>query len=439
MVGYHPQTDWAYENGALLLQAGAGWAIQLAAETARRQGEGAAYEALSRAARQPFTANPTTVCPEVLERYGSESFFHQWLAHPQADDYWAQITPELSSIDLPMLHIGGWFDPYLRGDIRLYKEMAARSQYHQPFWVGPWGHIPWSRRAGERDFGPQAESPIDRLQLLWFDHTLKGHPLDPSLSGVSWFEMGTNRWRRFQGWPQAYRQKYSLASTGLASIRQDDGILSPWIESRDPTELPLVAGGSNVAGDRNSAASDTIVHDPWRPVPALGGHGAIPAGVFDRAALDGRSDVLTYTTAPLTTPLAIAGEITVVLICELDCPSFDLSVTLSEVFPSGQVYPLCQGYGRFKTRAAVPAPYQLPLQPTCFCLAVGQALRLSISGACFPAYAMNSGTVDGLPEPTSAKIITLRVRVGATATYVDLPMVPVRGNYRSDSASPGWD
>jgi putative CocE/NonD family hydrolase len=100
--------------------------------------------------------------------------------------------------------------------------------------------------------------------------------------------------------------------------------------------------------------------------------------------------VLTYTTAPLTAPLAIAGQVTVTLSCEVDCPSFDLSATLSEVFPAGNVYPLCQGYGRFKTKAA-QAQYQLPLQATCFCLAVGHALRLSISAACFPAYAMNPG------------------------------------------------
>jgi putative CocE/NonD family hydrolase len=233
MTGYHPDTDWAYENGALLLQAGAGWAIQLAAETARLRGDDVAYEALSRAARQSIAQNPTTVCPEVLEQYAPESFFHQWLAHPPGDNYWAQITPDLSPVDLPMLHIGGWFDPYLRGDIRLYQEMAARSQYPQPFWVGPWSHIPWSRRVGNRDFGPEAESPIDRLQVLWFDHTLKGQPLDSSLSGVSWFEMGTNRWRRFKGWPEAYRQQYRLASTGLASIRQDDGTLSPLVEQCD--------------------------------------------------------------------------------------------------------------------------------------------------------------------------------------------------------------
>jgi hypothetical protein len=418
MVGYHPYSDWAYENGALLLQAGAGWAIQLAAETARRQGDDGAYEALYQAARQPFWQNPA-VCPQVLVRYGLKSFFHQWLAHPHVDRYWEKITPSLGHVDLPMLHIGGWFDPYLRGDIRLYQEMVARSQYPQPMWMGPWGHLPWSRRVGNRDFGPQAESPMDRLQILWFDHTLKGFPLAAALSGASWFEMGTNRWRQFEGWPEAHRQQFYLHSTGLASIRQGDGVL---------LSLTDAAGKGQAANDgHNRPASDTIVHDPWRPVPALGGHAAIPAGAFDRAGIDGRSDVLTYTTTPLTMPIEIAGQITVTLDCEVDRPSFDLSMTLSEVFADGSVYALTQGYGRFENTSGGSALYHLPLQPTCFGLATGQALRLSISGSCFPAYGINSGTGRDYTQDQlrDAGIITLTIKVGKdTGTRIDLPLVP---------------
>ena len=418
MVGYHPHSDWAYENGALLLQAGVSWAVQLAAETARLQGQNDAYQALYDAARQALFQNPAVICPDVLHRYGRDSFFHQWLAHPQADNYWEAITPDLSQVDLPMLHIGGWFDPYLRGDIRLFQEMVDRSQYPQPFWIGPWCHIPWSRRAGDRDFGPEAESPIDRLQIRWFDHILKGKTLD--MSGVSWFEMGRNRWRQFEGWPQAQKQTLILTSTGLASSRQDNGALfaraahqadSPWTDS-----------------SKTVASHDTVVHDPWRPVPALGGHAGIPAGVFNRAGIDGRSDVLTYTTAPLTEPLSIAGEIRVTLCCKVDRPSFDLSLVLSEVFADGTVYSLSQGYGRFKTLPGFEL-YRLSLQASCFCLGVGQALRLSISGACFPAYDMNLGTGDEVfpRDLHETRTITITVATGGEQdSYLELPVVPAQ-------------
>ena len=43
MVAYDLYADWAYENGAFCLYASLAWAIQLAGETARRQGNEVAY------------------------------------------------------------------------------------------------------------------------------------------------------------------------------------------------------------------------------------------------------------------------------------------------------------------------------------------------------------------------------------------------------------
>ena len=118
-------------------------------------------------------------------------FFHDWLDHPQPDGYWQQLSPELSQVNLPMLHIGGWFDPYLKGNVRLYRQMRAQSNQPQHLWIGPWGHIPWGRRVGNRDFGPAADSPIDQLQLRWFDWILKGNPTDLAENApVQLFAMG---------------------------------------------------------------------------------------------------------------------------------------------------------------------------------------------------------------------------------------------------------
>ena len=404
MVGYHPYRDWAYENGALVLQAGLGWAIQLAAETARLAGDREAYGALRQASRQlPVHGAP---CPDVLQRHGSDSFWHDWLAHPHDDDYWQALTPDLSQVDLPMLHVGGWFDPYLRGDVRLYQEMAARSQYPQPFWVGPWGHIPWGRKLGDRDFGPLASSPIDRLQVRWFDHWLKGQDTGlMTAAPLQWFDLGQHQWRGFPRWPAGQTQVWQLVSRGLPSLCPQDGYLEP---QPQPATLDAEAGVGT------EATVDTWVHDPWRPVPSLGGHSAIPSGPFERSHLDDRSDVLTYTTAPCTTALAIAGEAIVTLNCQADTPSFDLSVVLSVVEPDGRVYNVTQGYGRFDHPPGEFHPCPLKLQPTCITLMAGQALRLSVSAASFPAYSLNPGTgaAAGESDPALAPIITLNLACG---------------------------
>ncbi|MGF1460163.1 MAG: CocE/NonD family hydrolase [Leptolyngbyaceae cyanobacterium] len=407
MVGYQPYDDWAYENGALRLQAGLGWALQLAAETARRRGESAAFQALYQASRQLPIHQEITALPDVLSRFAPDSFWFDWLAHPQFDDYWQKITPNLNHTDLPMLHIGGWFDLYLSGDVRLYREMAARSQYPQPFWIGPWGHIPWGPKVGGRDFGPAANSPVDRLQISWFNHWLKdkltsslGHP------GVTLFEMGSDRWQSFTTWPQGDWQHWYLMSHGLAATRQDDGRLV--IPARKPEPL------------FEQSAIDTLVHDPWRSIPSIGGHAAIPSGPFERSGVDNRSDVLTYTSPPLAHTLKIAGNVSVSLQCQCDQPSFDLHITLSEVRPDGEVLPLTQGHGRFETVVSKWQNYQLTLQPTCFVCCHGHALRLSISMANFPAYTVNPGkpVEESQNRLIDADIITLNIRCNDVSTYL---------------------
>ncbi|MGD1858202.1 MAG: CocE/NonD family hydrolase [Leptolyngbyaceae cyanobacterium] len=407
MVGYDLYHDWAYENGALRLQAGLGWAIQLAAETARLKGDETAFNALRSASRNLPLNGPIVACPDVLKQYAPESFWHDWIAHPDNDDYWQRLKPDLTNVDLPMLHIGGWFDPYLTGDIRLFKEMVSKSQHPQQFWIGPWSHIPWSRKVGAVDFGPEAMNPIDRLQIQWFDHWLKDTNTGLSKQPpIHLFEMGSNQWQPFDQWPSgAQTHTYRLQSSGLAAMREDDGAL-------------VASKGLDV-----TPAPDVLVHDPWRPVPSLGGHTGFPSGSFERSAIDGRSDVLTYTTGLLETDLAVAGDVTVTLSVQADTTSYDLGAVLSVVYPNHTVFNLTQGYRRIDSRQTLSfESIELRLQPTCFRLMAGQALRLSLSAACFPAYPVNPGTGADATVPTiNHKIITLMVHCGSD-TLLTLPL-----------------
>ncbi|MBD1917642.1 CocE/NonD family hydrolase [Phormidium sp. FACHB-322] len=382
MVGYDLYADWAYENGALPLQIGLGWALQLAAETARLQQDAMAYQALRQAAHALPLGDAIPARPQVLKTYAPDSFFHQWLDHPQPDDYWQALKPDLAAVNLPMLHIGGWYDPHLRGNLRLYQQMVSQGSAPQELWIGPWGHLPWSRRVGAVDFGPEADSPIDRLQVRWFDQFLKDSPSETvAKSPVQLFVMGVNQWQGRDRWLVNPGQPFYLSSSGLAGMRSDDGVLSPHLFQlqRQPA----------------SPTEDVIVHDPWRPVPSLGGHCGLPSGPFDRGAIDSRSDVLTYTTAPLTEGLTLVGTAIAILYCQVDAPSFDLSVVLSEVHGDGRVMNLTQGQCRVDNPDATnsdPQRVTLPLQPTACTLASGYRLRLSVAASCFPAYAVNSGT-----------------------------------------------
>lgn len=413
MVAYDLYADWAYEGGAFCLQSNLGWAVQLAAETARLNADTTAYQILYCASRNLPLYDPSSRFMESLRRYTPSLFYHEWLAHPKPGDYWEKLSPNLQDVDLPMLHIGGWFDYLLRGTIRLYQTMATRSAHRQQLIIGPWAHLPWSRNVGAVDYGSNATSPIDQVQVRWFDQFLKGQ--DTGLlneSPISLFEMGTNQWHSFDSWPSKNHKSYFLASSGLASIRDDAGQL--------------------IDTCPDSSSDDVIVHDPWRPVPSLGGHAVFPAGSFERSSLDGRTDVLTYTTtAPLVEDLHLAGDLSVEVWCTADTPSFDICAVLSEVRPDGRVYNLTQGYVRREVSDTSSDVVAIALQPTCVQIAKGNSLRLSLSGACFPAYPVNPGT-GALPGETilmDAQIITLTIKSGATCpSRLSLPVVGVSQN-----------
>lgn len=420
MTGYHLYEDWAYENNALCLQLGLTWAIQLAAETARIQGDKGTYEALLAAAKNLPLDEAIPVNPKVLSTV--ESFFHDWVNCSKSDDYWRSLVPDLSRVSLPTFQVGGWFDPYLRGDLRLYREVAAKDSLSHQLWIGPWCHIPWSRKVGAVDFGRAAISPIDRLQVRWFDWILKGKVPESDSSGrveqtelvrdrsVHLFEMGRNQWRHLDGWPNDSEAKksaqvYFLQSNGLANIREDDGQL---LKMQSAT-----------------FQFDTLVHDPWNPVPSLGGHSAIPAGAFERTAVDSRGDVLTYTTEPLADELRVAGVVEFWGAIATESQSYDLCVVLSRV-TDNQAYNLTQSYRRVE---AVDANQivTLKLHPTCFSLSPGERLRVSLSGACFPAYPINPGT--GAPSQQAhradAQIISLAIALGGkNGARLYLPIVP---------------
>ena len=74
-----------------------------------------------------------------------------------------------------------------------------------------------------------------------------------------------------------------------------------------------------------------IVHDPWRPAPAVGGHLSPTAGPCDRRVVDQRSDVAVFSSAPLQTALQLCGRPLLKLKVSADQPAFDLCAALSRL------------------------------------------------------------------------------------------------------------
>jgi uncharacterized protein len=407
MYGYDVYADIAYEGGAFKLQSGMSWALQLSVEGARRAGDEAAHQALLAASRALPLTEARPLMPAVLERHGHYGHYRDWVSRTEPGAYWEALSPRSHAAEalLPALHIGGWYDGFLTGTLGGYRDLAGRAGAGpQRLIVGPWVHIPWAERVGERDFGAEAANLIDPLQLRWFDHWLKG--IDSGLldaPAVGLFEMGGVGWRGFDHWPDPEPQAVYLTSGGRAGLDLADGAMAP--EPAAPGE-------------------DVIVYDPWRPTPSAGGHAAYPPGPVDRRAVDSRSDVLTFTTPPLSEDVHLAGDVAAELYVAADQPSFDISAVLSELRPDGRVVNLTEGYARLDAPAA---PLKLAMRATCARVAAGSAIRLSVAAGSFPAHPVNTG--DGAPPIESRlidqRLITVILSHGAaTPSRLLLPIVP---------------
>jgi len=408
MIGWDLRRDWAYENGAFCLAANLGWAVQLAAQAARRAGDAAAFAELADAARTIPLGRDVHARPDVLHRHAALApHYADWIDRRFDDPYWDRISPAaqggvLTRQGPPALFIGGWYDTHLPGTVAAFRAYAAAGAVEAALEVGPWAHFPWGRRLGGMDFGDAAIGDIDRRQIAWFDRHLKNAaPRPASETPVRLFDMGTRAWRDLSAWPDA-DVIWHLASDGRAALDETAGRLVP------------------DAGEDDSI--DHLVHDPWRPVPTVGGAFGPVAGPVDRTDTDARPEVLTYTSAPLDAPMPLTGTATVELAVTADQPSFDLSCILSVVDASGRARHLAEGYAHFATAPAGAA--RVALRPTCATIACGERLRLSIAAASFPAWPVNPGTgARPLDAPAAtAEVITLRIAV--RDSRLRLPVLP---------------
>ena len=211
-----------YQAGALSLGQAVSWSLLAGAQMAiERQTDPslkarlwndlvAQVDGLSRG--ETFRQLPLDELPLIgqpPEYGGLVDFFGDLLHHTEPDSFWTDQACSPESIQVPALHIGGWYDVF---QAITPKDFSAISQHSDP-WVGsqqkliigPWVHVNYNASAGEVDFGLRSSWMFvmpEETQLRWFDYWLKGLPngmLDEP--PVRIFVMGANRWRDEDEWP----------------------------------------------------------------------------------------------------------------------------------------------------------------------------------------------------------------------------------------------
>jgi len=327
-----------------------------------------------------------------------------YLTHPEPNGFWTRLdlTTRLPELQLPVLHVVGYYDFFSRESVDNFilmqqhaRDPATRRQ--QRLVIGPWDHGTIGKsKVAEIDFGAEAALDVAAIQLDWFDRYLKqdaGAQAEP-FPPVKYFSMGDNVWRDAQTWPPegVVATSFFLHSDGKANTRSGNGRLS-----RDaPTQ---------------EQPADSFKADPANPTPSSPVTETRPLkaavwGPVDQRATEDRDDVLAYTSEVLTEPLTFAGNIEARLHVSTNTPDADWVVKLIDVHPDGFAPHVARGILRGRYRRSLLKPelmqpghvYEITvdLGPAAATIAKGHRLRVDISGADFPLYDRNPNTAEGI-------------------------------------------
>jgi putative CocE/NonD family hydrolase len=359
----------------------------------------------------------------------------QWkesLAFPLAEarDEGLRYQHRFGDVDVPVMHISGWYDDEQIGTPLNYRGMVAgarsgRARQAQRLLMGPWGHgVNAGTKLGEVDFGPTAVIDLEDHNVRWLDWVLdRDPPAEGAASvvppaSVRIFVMGANAWRDEQEWPLARTRftDFFLHSNGAAHSRLGNGRLDT---SKPDSDEP----------------GDTFVYDPARPVPFITEpRSSQLGGPDDYAAIELRGDVLCYTSAPLEEDTEITGPVTLVLHASSTAVDTDFTAMLIDVHPTGFCQRLCDSMVRARYRdghdeARLMDPgtvyeFTIDLWNTSQLFFKGHRIRLDISSSAFPKYDRNLNT--GEPVDTATRMQAAENTVwhdGAHPSRLVLPLI----------------
>jgi len=365
-------------------------------------------------------------------------FWQRLTQHPAYDVYWQDQAVDRilarKPLTVPTLLVDSeWDQEDIYGAPAVFNAVKASPNAHLA--LGPWYHGEVNSvgmSLGAIDWGNDTARWFRQNVMLPFlnEHLKAGPPAN--LARVTAFEGGNNEWRRLGDWPQA------CVSGCPANL----------------TPLYLAPGNRLGFTAPPGEASDSYISDPARPVTYRARPNLPPFAptstwrqwlVDDQRFAEARPDVLSYSTAPLTAPLHLAGMPLVNLIASTSGSDSDWIVKLIDVYPDQYPQkPELGGYelaiamdimrGRYRDDpahpSAVPAnqrvAYKFALPNVDYVVQPGHRLMVQVQSSWFPLYDRNPQTF--VPNIFFAKAgdyrpATQRVFTGANGSWVGLPVV----------------
>ncbi len=360
--------------------------------------------------------------------------FEQLIARTPADPAWQQggLYHEGMGWGVPALWFNSWYDVSIGPNLELFNVARAantdkEASANQFTVIAPVPHCAYAKlgpktTVGERDMG-DTSFDVDGAVFSWFDRWLKGNgkAFPAATPHVRYYLMGANRWESAAQWPpqEVKPMRLYLRSGGKANSLYGDG------------RLAAEAPPANEAADRYR-------YDPMNPVQTIGGGdccngGIVVPGAFDQRVIEARSDVLVYTSEPLTKAVDVVGFVDAVLKVSSSAKDTDFAVKLVDVAPDGTAWIIGDTIFRARYRdgydkPAMMAPGELyTIRPTPITTAnqfgVGHRIRVEVTSSNFPKFVRNLNT-GGANESEKEGVIADNVihHAGDNQSYIELPV-----------------
>ncbi len=371
-------------------------------------------------------------------------FYNKVVEHPAYDEFWSEQaldkTLAAQPLKVPTMWIGAlWDQEDMWGTIHAYLATEPKDTTNTMNYLvlGPWRHsgVNYEQRQLNAIKLPGDTATEFRTKVLkpFLDEHLKTNGPKANTPPVFIFESGTMEWKKLPKWPLA-------CETGCAGKMK-------------PLYLEAGQGLGFEAPAQSGAAYDEYVSDPAKPVPYVHRPVRNDDGdqwrywlTTDQRHVDGRTDVLTYTSAPLTAPLQISGAPIVNLFASTSGSDSDWVVKIIDVYPDtvpsqvelgGYELPIAMDIFRGRYRESFSDPKPIPagevekyrfVMPTAnHVFLPGHRIMIQVQSSWFPLYDRNPQTfVPNIffAKPADYVKATQRIfHAGAQATNIELPVV----------------
>jgi predicted acyl esterase len=183
------------------------------------------------------------------------------------------------------------------------------------------------------------------------------------------------------------------------------------------------ASGGSLAPKPDARSEASWLHDPANLVPSTLVNPF--AAVFeypDERAVEGRSDVMTFTTPVRDEPVTLAGRVVAHLEVGSEAPSMFLHVKLVDVHDDGRAHALL--FGQIVHQPGREALAEVYLGHTAYRVPPGHRLRLHVASSDFPVFLPHPGTGENPWDATVTRTNRQTLATGgATPSYLSLTVL----------------